>query len=86
MKTYQFLTKDSVVVHLELATETYESEMEQSLEQGFQLSGDQLAAIDLESAYKQYQEQHGGSELEYPLVGSLADLPQALALRAILGG
>jgi len=31
MKTYQFLTKDSVVVHIELATETCESEMEQLL-------------------------------------------------------
>ncbi|HCE2002346.1 TPA: hypothetical protein NGT00_004673 [Vibrio parahaemolyticus] len=86
MKTYQFLTKDSVVVHIELATETHESEMEQLLEQGFQLSGEPLVAIDLESAYKQYQEQHGGSESEYPLIGSLVDLPQALALRAILGG
>ncbi|NGN97925.1 hypothetical protein G5S52_09735 [Grimontia sp. S25] len=86
MKTYQFLSKDAVVIHLEVGTETFQTEQAQLLEQGFELSGQALEAESLQVAYRLHQETHGAGESEYPLLGTLSDVPQAIALRAILGG
>ena len=86
MKTYQFLSKGAVIIHLEVGTETFQSEQDQLLDQGFELSGEPLEAESLQVAYRLHQEIHGEGENEYPLLGTLADVPQAIALRAILGG
>ncbi|WP_283132577.1 hypothetical protein [Enterovibrio norvegicus] len=86
MKTYQFMQKETVVIHLESGTQTFESEQSQLLMQGFELTGEPIEAESVEAAYDLHSQKYGDSSNEYPLLGTLSEVPQALALRAILGG
>ncbi|MGF1688291.1 hypothetical protein L4C36_16635 [Photobacterium japonica] len=86
MKIFQFFIKGNVVIHTDIHAESYDSEKSQLLAQGFALHGDQVEALSVEEAYKQIQPTTDVENTEYPLLGRLVDMPQALALRAILGG
>ncbi|USH04939.1 hypothetical protein K6Q96_16985 [Grimontia kaedaensis] len=86
MNSYQFMKKDTAVIHLELGTETFVNEQSQLLEQGFELAGQPLKAESLQDAYQLHKQAYGADDNEYPLIGSFADVSQALALNAIIGG
>ena len=52
MKTYQFYTKQDVLVHLDIDGESYKEEKEQLVAQGFNPVGDLVQAENAEQAFK----------------------------------
>ncbi|RXJ72740.1 hypothetical protein CS022_13980 [Veronia nyctiphanis] len=52
MKTYQFYTKQDVLVHLDIDGESYKEEKKQLVAQGFNPIGDLVQAEDAKQAFK----------------------------------
>ena len=80
------MRKETVVIHLDLENPHVEDEKQQLLAQGFELIGERIEAKNIEAAYALHQQKHGTNDIEYPLIGALSDLPQAVALGILFGG
>ncbi len=81
MVTMQFLIKHDVVIGCNVDSATYPQELEQLLEQGFELSGKTICAQSRQHARDLYQQRYGEDLAQYSMVSSLLELPQMLGSR-----
>ena len=86
MNIYQFFSKESTVIHAECKNDNFEDEKSQLLKQDFELSGDVISAENTKEAYEIYKSKFDLDNIEYPFLSQSINVPQAIALRAILGG
>ena len=56
MAIFHFFSKEKVLLHLDIDTETYETEKEQLLDQGFERSGRPIHADNVKLGIEKYHE------------------------------